>query len=692
MSDRLYELLPDFYRERDAAGGYPLRALLGLIGEQVDVVEADLEQLYDNWFIETCADWVVPYIGDLIGYRLPSPAGAPPPGSPRTRERERLLVPRRDVANTIGHRRRKGALALLELLARDVAGWPARAVEMYRLLGVTQPINHLRLERGRTVDLRSGALLELLDGPFDRLGHRPDIRRISSHRRRGLHNIPSVALFVWRLRTYSITRAPAYCLEEVGPNAYTFSELGIDTPLFARARPEDDPSAIAGEANVPAPIRRRALDARRAELYGPDASLAIWIGDDLVAADRIVSADLGAWSYRPPRGQVAVDPERGRIVFPPREPPREDVTVSYHYGSSADIGGGEYRRRLRQPEGASVYRVGRGLELTEIGAALAQWAEEDPDDAVVEIADSGVYTERLEIELREGQTLQLRAASEARPAIRLLDYRAGPDALSVCGAAGSRLTLDGLLVTGRPVRAEGDLDELVIRDCTLVPGWGLANDCEPKRPSEPSLELHDVSGDVIVERSIIGSIRVQADEVKADPVPIRVLDSVLDATDEELEALSGPSGDTAHAVATIVRTTVIGRIETHAIDLGENAILLGRVCVSRRHRGCIRYSYVTPGSHTPRRHACQPDLVEGAPPSEAERLRVRPLFKSLRYGTPTYCRLAETCAVEIVEGADDESEMGVFHDLYLPQRAENLRSRVEEHTPAGMDAGVIFVN
>ena len=32
-------------------------------------VEEDLEQLYDDQFIETCADWVVPYIGDLIGYR-----------------------------------------------------------------------------------------------------------------------------------------------------------------------------------------------------------------------------------------------------------------------------------------------------------------------------------------------------------------------------------------------------------------------------------------------------------------------------------------------------------------------------------------------------------------------------------------------------------------------------------------------
>jgi len=60
---------------------------------------------------------------------------------------------------------RKGTLAVLELLANDVAGWPARAVEFYALLDVAQPINHLRLRRGRTIDVRDGDALDRLDGP-----------------------------------------------------------------------------------------------------------------------------------------------------------------------------------------------------------------------------------------------------------------------------------------------------------------------------------------------------------------------------------------------------------------------------------------------------------------------------------------------------------------------------------------------
>jgi hypothetical protein len=70
-------------------------------------------------------------------------------------------------------------------------------------------------------------------------------------------------------------------------------------------------------------------------------------------------------------------------------------------------------------------------------------------------------------------------------------------------------------------------------------------------------------------------------------------------------------------------------------------------------------------------------------------LRVEPDFNSTRYGTPTYCQLADACAGEITRGADDESELGAFHDLYQPQRDANLRTRLDEYSPAGMNAGII---
>src|SRR5262249_32675684 len=216
-------LLPAIHRIRDAERGSPLRALLQVIAEQVNVVEADIAQVYGNWYIETWVEVVVRNIGVLVGYRIAHEAGEPGDAS-TSAARNRILIPRRDVAGAIRNRRRKGALALLEELARDVAGWPARAVEFFKLLVWTQNVNHPHLDRGGTVDLRRGDALDRLNGAFDEIAHTVDVRRINSHRAQGRYNIPSVGLFVWRLKSYPVTQAPAHC-EDRKRHHYTFSIL-----------------------------------------------------------------------------------------------------------------------------------------------------------------------------------------------------------------------------------------------------------------------------------------------------------------------------------------------------------------------------------------------------------------------------------------------------------------------------------
>jgi len=617
--DRLYDLLPAVYRQRDAEQGRPLKALLQVIAEQVDVVEADIAQLYENWFIETSEDWVVPYLGDLVGYEAVHEAGQPNgTASEAERALARILIPRREVANTVRYRRRKGTLALLEELAHAVAGWPARAVEFYRLLAWTQALNHQHPARGRIVDLRDGDALDTLNGPFDALAHTVDTRRISSHRTRGRFNIPTVGVFVWRLGAYSVTRGSAYCREQNGPHCYTFSVLGNDAPLFTRPADEPSPHHIAGPLHVPAPIRRRALERNLDAYYGEAKSLVIWADgwQDHDAAtpvppESLVVADLSDWHYQTPRDHIAVDPVLGRLAFHPRQLPKRNVWVSYHYGFSDDLGGGEYRRPLRQPADATVYPVGRGAAYERLADALADWRDAAPRHAVIEIVDGGVYVEQVSVELPAGHTLQLRAANRTRPVLRLMDWHtARPDALWVRGDNGSRFTLDGVLVSGRGVQCEGPIAEINIRHCTLVPGWTVAPDCEPERPAEPSLELIDTPAVVTVERSILGSIQVSQDEVDADPIPIMIEDTILDATAPDRDAVSGPGGMGAHAVLTVARTTVFGEIRTHAIDRADDAIFTGFIQVARRQRGCMRFCSVVPGSRTPRRYRCQPDLAE----------------------------------------------------------------------------------
>jgi hypothetical protein len=745
-TDRLYQLLPAIYRIRDAERKYPLQALLRVIAEQVNIVEDDIGQLYENWFVETADDWVVPYIADLIGYRPALDAGEPgDPSISEERARNRLLVPRREVANTIHNRRRKGTLAMLEMLANDVAGWPARAVEFFKLLGWNQNLNHLHLDRARTMDLRQVETIGLTDGAFDSLAHTVDVRRINSHRTIGRYNISSVGVFVWRMKPYSVTHSPAFCAENSGPHCFSFSVLGQDAPLFNQPEPEPDARHIAEELNVPAEIRRLAFEKHKNSYYGPSKSLVIWAEGWAgfnpsipVPADAIIAADLSDWQYAPPLEHIAVDPVLGRFAFPPSQLPRKGVRVTYHYGFSADIGGGEYPRALLDPAPHEVqapdpndaskttgeiidrtfYRVGAGQQFRQLRYALDHWKEEKPRDAVIEIMDSGVYVEPIYINLLEDQTLQLRAASGTRPVIRLLDWQTDlPDALSVTMARRTRFTMDGLVITGRPVHFVGREREkpedprapicgssVVIRHCTLVPGWGLDCDCEPKRPGEPSLEFYGIRASVRVEHSIIGAIQVHENEVKIDPIPMRVTDSILDAISPEKEALGAPGFAVAHVVLTIQRSTIFGIVDVHAVELAENCLFNACMNVARRQFGCMRFCYVPPGCRTPRRYRCQPDLVTQAVKETisdqskwdaliaVERLRVQPQFTSERYGNPGYAQLSLTCAEEIRRGADDESEIGVFHDLFQPQRHANLSARLDEYTPAGMNVGILYAN
>src|SRR3954468_9512999 len=105
-AERLYALLPSVYRLRDAEQeGEPLRALIAALAGQFAVLEENVEQLYDDQFIATCANWVAPYIGDLVGYR-------PLHGVPAD-----IFSARAEVANTIAYRRRKGTALMLEQLA-----------------------------------------------------------------------------------------------------------------------------------------------------------------------------------------------------------------------------------------------------------------------------------------------------------------------------------------------------------------------------------------------------------------------------------------------------------------------------------------------------------------------------------------------------------------------------------------------
>ncbi len=380
---RLYDLLPEIYRVRDAEGredlpegGLPLRALLSVLAREVAVVEEDLAQLYDDLFVETCAGWVVPYVGDLVG------VGG-------LHELEDAASRRAQVANTVAYRRRKGTVAILEGLARDATGWPAHAVEFFRVLATTQHVNHVRLSNPYSPDLRLGGHLEHTHTPFDGLAHTADVRRIATGR--GRHNIPNVGIFLWRLRPHSLTLSPVVRVDPNDDRRYRFDPLNKDTPLFTKPEPEPDIAHISKPVNVPMPIGRRVLreqlEGDPNDYYGAGKSISlvgvykkktgppdfevVEYGPRAVKSCNLGDTEDGKWAHEPEQS-IAVDPVLGRILFsvePETDYELARLLVTYHYGFTADVGGGEYDRAASIRTGSqTTVRVA----MPETRAALEQ--------------------------------------------------------------------------------------------------------------------------------------------------------------------------------------------------------------------------------------------------------------------------------------------------------------------------------
>jgi hypothetical protein len=255
------------------------------------------------------------------------------------------------------------------------------------------------------------------------------------------------------------------------------------------------------------------------------------------------------------------------------------------------------------------------------------------------------------------------------------------------GERGGELFLNGLLIEGDLEVAPGKLGQLSLRHCTLVPGRGFTPDGFPRAFREPNLVVGATTGSLEIDYSITGGVQVN-EEVSAT-----IRDSIVDATSRCGVAYSAPESQGPGGTLTIANSTVIGKVHTRMLELATNTIFFSRramhdawrapVKSTRRQQGCVRFSFVPVGSQTPPRYQCQPQ-------EEDDETRVTPLFNSLRYGDPGYAQLSERGAVEIFQGADDESEMGAFHELFEPQRLANMRVRLDEYLRFGLEAGIFF--
>ena len=535
--ERLYNLLPAIYRIRDVESGEPLRALMAVLESEFDRLAGDIDGLYDDWFIETCAEWVVPYIGDLLGVRNLHSVGS-----------AGVYSQRAYVANTLRYRRRKGTAPILEQLARDVTDWPARAVEFFERLVASQHLNHIRLHSLATVDLGDANQLELLGGPFENAAHTVDVRRIASNR--GKYNIPNIGLFLWRLQSYFVLHSIPRLAGDSDSGRYTFSPLGNNIPLFNRPQTETEITHLAEEINVPGRLRRRALydelDAYRETLvtgrgtlvtncFGKQPVLQVFFNnqEEALRPEEIVICNLSGWGetgWQPAASEtftkpdsttfdtkVAADPALGRLAVLNGVILPDQVQVSYAYGFSGDLGGGPYDRRKILVRAisdktwtATVAQHDSAANYASLAAALTDWAAEGPQDAIIDITDSGTYAEAISIAPAGKQTLVIQAANEKRPTLRLLDGTTDLADLVITGGTGANasLTLNGLWIEGGIQVDAQSLGTLKLIHCTLVPGRGLDIDSQPRRPDLSSLvaKLPNADLKVTLDHCITGPL------------------------------------------------------------------------------------------------------------------------------------------------------------------------------------------
>jgi hypothetical protein len=559
----------------------PLQALMMLVEEQLAIMAEDLSQLYDNQFIETCADWVVPYIGDLIGYQLVKGVASA------------VASPRAEVANTISLRRRKGTILVLEQLARDVTGWGAHAVECFEVLSDTQYMNHLRPWAHYCPDLRRWQPRAYMNTGFDRTAHTVDVRLIADER--GRYNIPNIGIFLWSLNPYGVTLSP--CSAVAGnPQCFRFSSLGRDISLFNNPVSQGaDITALAKPQNVPGRLLRNVLcdDIRQAALatpnfvyYGPQNSVAVYLPQEgtpeLQPAGKIRVCDLsgpdGSWNNMPQSGGlISIDPDLGRLALPPgtATPP----SVSYYYGFNADLGGGQYERESTFTASPQQVIVRVPHDQPTIHQALAALS----GDGVVEVSDSGTYSEPagLTITVAANGHIELRAADGARPTLFLgqeITVTGGPDAI---------FDVNGLMIAYEPqaggttpasllhspASSTNALSTLSLVHCTFVPGWALQSNGEPEPAYQglPSILIEQAGVAFVAENSIIGGVWI-AEEATAG-----LTNCIVDATDPTLVAyVAGVNAanqqPSAGGALTLQGCTVIGLVYASELTLVSNTI------------------------------------------------------------------------------------------------------------------------
>ena len=199
------------------------------------------------------------------------------------------------------------------------------------------------------------------------------------------------------------------------------------------------------------------------------------------------------------------------------------------------------------------------------------------------------------------------------------------------GGKGSILILNGLLITGgksNALRVNGDLDQLILRHCTLVPGLGLNLDGSPLKTDATSIIIETADTTVAIDSCITGALRIASDGIAR----VSITNSIVDAGMESGVAYAGLDGVSAGGgMAKVENCTLIGKVHAETMTEVSNTIFSSDlaktdswsepVIAERRQEGCVRFSYLPFSSLVPKRYRCRPASIEEVRLSSLSSLR-----------------------------------------------------------------------
>jgi hypothetical protein len=726
-TDKLWNLIPALYRAEDTDqfdGAGPLRELVHRIGVQAAILRRSIDRLWEDQVIETCDDWVIPYIADLLATNLVASLDA---------RGQRL-----DVAKTIYYRRRKGTRAVLEEIAANITGWDARAVEFFCRLGRTRhnldpaiglpsetddPVGHHTLQLaegllgalthtaiGGWADLRNvygaalvdselSATVPIAGAPhtaFDEFFHTADFRRGVGQV--GWYNIPRLGVFLWRVQRFGVEQTTPVAFQQCS-GQYTFDPTGREIPLFAAAsRGYGDTWTSPAEWQLPTPITRPLLGPALAQppaypLYAAvdplDGSVipnALGVFQENAGVfDLIPGNQLTADPRTPTTAAFYIDPPRGRLVTRSATSTGA-LRVTYHYGFSSTIGAGPYDRRVRGRIPASTPSpvTGGGGNLAIPLAGLAPVG-------IVTIGDFLTYDTVSDVGDAANGIVAVTVGTEnkRRPLIRLPALLA-PHVTEWIFTGGAnpahpgRLVLDGLFISGGDIVLRGFFDTVALVCCTLDPGtagtapgtYAKAADGRELIPCRLWIEGGVTA--LTVDRSIVGPIQTRSGgEIET----LRLTNSIVQAIGPD------PAMTMVTGVADLSRCTILGPAHLHRLEASE-CILDDIVTVINTQDGCVRFSAYASGSVLPRQY----ESVEVAAHA--------PLFTSREFGQPAYAQLLASVDAAIMTGAKDAaistgaadgSEMGAFARDKNPIKVRSLLLKYQEYMPLGLVPVIIEV-